>query len=96
MGCTQLSRRHLLATSGRLQFMRYMLAVGPPMSLITPLNSRVFGKPSDFGQHRFAAAALDHPAFVGRDRAERAAAEAAAHDLDRVLDHLERRNFLPP
>ena len=39
LGCTQLSRRHLARTSGRLQFMRYMLAVGPPMSLTVPLKS---------------------------------------------------------
>ena len=39
VGCTQLSRRHLASTSGRVQRIWYMLAVGPPMSLITPLNS---------------------------------------------------------
>ena len=44
----------------------------------------------DFAQDRLLAAALDDPAFVGRDRAERAAAEAAAHDLHRILHHLDR------
>ncbi len=44
---------------------------------------------ADFGHDRFLAARLNDAALVGRDRTERAAAEAAAHDRDRVLDHLE-------
>src|SRR4029077_14149151 len=32
-------RRHLASTSGRVQRIWYMLAVGPPMSLTTPENS---------------------------------------------------------
>ena len=37
--CRQLSRRHLSRISGREQFMPYMLAVGPPRSLIVPEKS---------------------------------------------------------
>ena len=51
------------------------------------------GHLADFGQHRLLAAALDDAPFVGRDRAERAAAETAAHDLHAVFDHLERGNL---
>jgi hypothetical protein len=38
-------------------------------------------------------AALDDPPLVFGDRAEGAAAEAAAHDVDRKADHLEGRNL---
>jgi hypothetical protein len=38
-GWTQERRRQTFSTSGRVQRMRYMFAVGPPMSLTTPLNS---------------------------------------------------------
>jgi len=47
----------------------------------------------DFADHRIFGAALDDAAFVLGDRAERAAAKAAAHDIDREPDHLPRRNF---
>jgi hypothetical protein len=39
VGCTQESRLHFASTSGRVQRIWYMFAVGPPMSLTTPLNS---------------------------------------------------------
>ena len=38
-GCRQLSRRHFSRTSGREQFIWYMLAVGPPRSLMVPEKS---------------------------------------------------------
>ena len=94
VGCTQLSRRQTASTSGRVHFISYMLAVGPPISLTTPVKSGwVVAHFFDFGQHRFLAAALDDAPFVGRDAAKRATAEAAAHDLHRVLDDIVRRNF---
>ena len=72
-----------------------MLAVGPPRSLIVPEKSGLLGHAADFGEDRLLAAALDDAALVDGDRAERAAAETAAHDLDRILHHLEGRNPLP-
>ena len=36
LGCTHESRLHMASTSGRVQFIWYMLAVGPPMSETTP------------------------------------------------------------
>src|SRR5438270_9964498 len=39
LGCTQERRLHLASTSGRVQRIWYMLAVGPPTSLMMPLNS---------------------------------------------------------
>ncbi len=39
LGCTQDWRRQIFSTSGRVQRIWYMLAVGPPMSLTTPLKS---------------------------------------------------------
>ena len=44
-------------------------------------------------QHALRRSALDDPPLVLRDRAEAAAAEAAAHRHDRVLDRLERRDL---
>ena len=46
----------------------------------------------DLPQDGFLAARLDDPALVRRDRAERAAAEAAAHDLHRVPNRLPCRD----
>src|SRR5205823_12757258 len=39
VGCTHERRLHFASTSGRVQRIWYMFAVGPPMSLTTPLNS---------------------------------------------------------
>ncbi len=39
VGWTHDSRLHFASTSGRVQRIWYMLAVGPPMSLMTPENS---------------------------------------------------------
>src|SRR5438132_9506293 len=39
LGWIQESRLHLASTSGRVQRIWYMLAVGPPMSLTMPANS---------------------------------------------------------
>ena len=39
VGWTHDSRLHLASTSGRVQRISYMFAVGPPTSLTTPLNS---------------------------------------------------------
>ena len=44
-------------------------------------------------QDRFFRAALDDAPFVLGDRAEGAAAEAAAHDVDREADHLPGRDL---
>ena len=38
VGCTHDSRRHFASTSGFVQRIWYMFAVGPPMSLTVPLN----------------------------------------------------------
>ena len=71
-----------------------MLAVGPPISLTTPVKSGWVSLHSfDFGEHRLLAAALDDAAFVGGDAAEGAAAEAAAHDLHGVLDDVVGGDF---
>ena len=94
VGWTQLNRRHTASTSGRLHCISYMLAVGPPISLTTPVKSGcVLAHSLDLGQHRFLAAALDDASFVGRDAAKRAAAEAAAHDLHGMLDDIVGRDF---
>ena len=47
----------------------------------------------DFLEDRFFRAALDDPPFVFGDGAERAAAEAAAHDVHRGLDHVVGGNL---
>ena len=47
----------------------------------------------DLAQDRRLRAALDDAAFVLGDRAEGAAAEAAAHDVDREADHLPGRDL---
>ena len=57
VGWTHDGRLHLASTSGRVQCIWYMFAVGPPMSLIVPLN---FGSAAillDFVEHRFLATA---------------------------------------
>ena len=88
------SRRHFASTSGFVQRMPHMLAVGPPRSLMVPLKSSCAAISLHLAQHRLLRAALHHAALVRGDRAEGAAAEAAAHDRDRVADHLERRDLL--
>ena len=45
------------------------------------------------GEDRTLAARVDELALMGRDGAERAAAEAAAVEVDREFDHLPRRNI---
>jgi hypothetical protein len=47
----------------------------------------------DLAQDRRLGTALDDAAFVLGDRAEGAAAEAAAHDVDREADHFPRRDI---
>src|ERR1700733_6080898 len=39
VGCTHESLLHFASTSGRVQRIWYMFAVGPPTSLMKPLNS---------------------------------------------------------
>ena len=56
------------------------------------LEARLGGKQLDLGDDRVLRAALDDPSFMGRDRAEGAAAEAASHDLHAVFYHLKRGN----
>ena len=46
------------------------------------------------GEDRLLRPRLDDPTLMSRDRAEGAAAEAAAHDRNGVLDHLERGDRL--
>ena len=66
-----------------------MLAVGPPRSEITPEKpGGLVAHPLDLAQHRGLGAVLDDAPLVFGDRAERAAAEAAAHDRHRRLDHV--------
>ena len=52
-----------------------------------------FTHPLDFGEDGFLAAALDDAAFVGGDAAKGTAAEAAAHDLHRMLDDFVGGDF---
>ena len=56
-----------------------------------PLKSGACATASTSRRIESRAAALDRPALVHRDRAEGAAAEAAAHDLHRVADRLPGR-----
>ena len=58
------------------------------------LEFRVGGHLADFFEDRLLRPRLHDPALVGRDRAKRAAAEAAAHDRHRILDHLVGRDRL--
>ena len=68
-----------------------MLAVGPPRSEITPVKpGHRVADLLDLAHHRVLRAALDDAALVLGDRAEGAAAEAAALDGDREADHLVR------
>ena len=57
-----------------------------------PLETGLGGEEADLGKDRLLRTALDDAPFVRRDRAERAAAETATHDLNAVLDHLEGRD----
>ena len=93
-GNTQLGLRQAFSMSRLLQAMRYMLAVGPPRSEMTPVKpgTRV-AHLLDFLEHAGFAAALDDAALVLGDAAEGAAAETAALDGDRELDHLVGRDL---
>ena len=89
VGWTHESRLHFASTSGRVQrIVVHVRGRRRRCREMTPLNSGSAASFSHFLQDRFLRAALDDAALVGGDRAERAAAEAAAHDRDRVLDHL--------
>ena len=66
-----------------------MLAVGPPRSEITPVKPGTVSRIVSISRiDRVLGAVLDDAALVLGDRAERAAAEAAALDRDREADHL--------
>ena len=81
-GYTQLGLRQAASISGVLQPMRYMLAVGPPRSEMTPVKPVTLSRISSISRMIDSSrAALDDAAFVLGDRAEGAAAEAAAHDV---------------
>ena len=87
-GYTQLGLRQADSISGDLQPMRYMLAVGPPRSEMTPVKPVTLSRISSISlDDRVFAAALDDAALVLGDRAEGAAAKAAAHDVHREADH---------
>ena len=66
VGCRQLGRRHFARTSGRVQFIRYMLAVGPPRSLTVPLNAGSSAIRRISARTDSLAAALDDAALDGR------------------------------
>ena len=71
-----------------------MLAVGPPRSEITPVKPGTVSRTVSISRRiEFFRAVLDDAAFVLGDRAERAAAEAAALDRDREPDHLVGGNL---
>ncbi len=93
VGWTQLSRRQRASTSGRRA--AHLVHVGRRAADVADdaLELGIGGHLADFAEHRLRAAALDDAAFVGRDRAERAAAEAAAHDLHRVFHHFIGRDL---
>ena len=76
--------------------MRYMFAVGPPRSEITPVKPGTLSRIRfDLANDRLFGTVLDDAAFVLGDRAKGAAAEAAAHDVDRETDHLVGRESSP-
>ena len=77
-----------------LQAMRYMLAVGPPMSEMMPVKPSVLSRMISISRRiELLRARLDDAALVLGDRAEGAAAETAAHDRHRMADHLPGGNF---
>ena len=79
---------------GLLHASRYMFAVGPPRSEMTPVKPGTSSRTRlDLAQDRRLGAVLDDAALVLGDRAEAAAAEAAAHDRDREPDHLVGRDL---
>ena len=88
VGCTHESRLHFASTSGRRA--AHLVHVRRRAADVADdaRELRIGGQLAHFLQHRFLRARLDDPALVGGDRAEGAAAEAAAHDRHRVLDHL--------
>ncbi len=93
-GNTQDGRRHAASIFGSLHAIRYMFAVGPPMSEITPVKPGVLSRIRSISRRiepseRFW---MMRP-FVLGDRAERAAAEAAAHDRHREPDHFPGRDL---
>ena len=93
-GYTQDGRRQADSISRLLHASRYMFAVGPPRSEITPVKPGTVSRIVSISRNdRVFRAALDDAALVLGDRAERAAAEAAALDRDREADHLVRRDL---
>ena len=91
-GCTHERRRHALSVSlvlaAHLVHVRRRAAdVGDGAAEVLHARQR-----AHLAQHAVGAAALDDAPLVLGDAAERAAAEAAAHRHDRVLDRLERRD----
>ena len=71
-----------------------MFAVGPPRSEIMPVKPGTLSRIVSISRRiELLAAVLDDAAFVLGDRAERAAAEAAALDRDGEADHLVRRDL---
>ena len=55
---------------------------------------RILSHLFDFANHRFMTARLNNASLVSRNRTECATAEAASHDRDGVLDHVEGGNLL--
>ena len=93
-GCTHERRRHALSIARPCSVILYMLAVGPPTSVMTPRKPSMRRSARTSRSTLSGGAALDDAALVLGDAAERAAAEAAAHRDDRVLHRLERRDRL--
>src|SRR6266478_1321029 len=91
-GYTQEGRRQALSISRLLQASRYMLAVGPPRSEMTPVKPGTLSRTSPISRSTESSETLDDAALVLGDGAEGAAAEAAALDRDREADHLVRGN----
>ena len=79
-GYTHDGRRQALSISRLLQASRYMLAVGPPRSEMTPVKPGTVSRTVSISRRiDVLGAVLDDAALVLGDRAEGAAAEAAAH-----------------
>ena len=83
-----------MATVRRLQTSPYMLAVGPPRSLICPLNQPLATRRATSCCTDCQTTGLDKLALMHGDGTERTAAKAAAVGGNGTLDLLKGRNLL--
>ena len=95
MGWTHDSRLHFASTSGAGA--AHLVHVGGRAADVRddPGELGILPHPLQLVQDRFLRTRLDDPPLMRGDRAERAAAETASHDRDRVLDNLVRGILCP-